>query len=71
MRSGERDQEPEVVDDEAPNPEIEGKVTRVTEYDNHHNMVPGMGVEFTDLGPERRAELERFVQRLRGQLEAL
>jgi type IV pilus assembly protein PilZ len=49
---------------------IEAKVTRVTEYDNHHNMVPGMGVEFTDLGPERRAELERFVQRLRGQLEA-
>jgi uncharacterized protein (TIGR02266 family) len=49
---------------------IEGKVTRVSEYDNHHNMVPGMGVEFTALGPERRAELERFVQRLRGQLEA-
>ena len=49
---------------------IEGKVTRVTEYDNHHNMVPGMGVEFTDLDPERRAELDRFVQRLRGQLEA-
>ncbi len=49
---------------------IEGKVTRVTEYDNHHNMVPGMGVEFTALDPGRRAELETFVQRLRGQLEA-
>jgi type IV pilus assembly protein PilZ len=49
---------------------IEGKVTRVTEYDNHHNLVPGMGVEFTDLAQDRRAELERFVQRLRGQLEA-
>jgi hypothetical protein len=33
-------------------------------------MVPGMGVEFTALDPERRAELESFVQRLRGQLEA-
>jgi uncharacterized protein (TIGR02266 family) len=49
---------------------IEGKVTRVTEYDNHHNLVPGMGVEFMALGSDRRAELERFVQRLRGQLEA-
>jgi uncharacterized protein (TIGR02266 family) len=48
---------------------IEAKVTRVTDYDNHHNMVPGMGVEFTDLTAERRAELDRFVQRLRGQLE--
>jgi uncharacterized protein (TIGR02266 family) len=49
---------------------IEARVTRVTDYNNHHNMVPGMGVEFTDLPTERRAELERFVQRLRGQLEA-
>jgi hypothetical protein len=29
-----------------------------------------MGVEFTQLDAERRAELDRFVQRLRGQLEA-
>jgi uncharacterized protein (TIGR02266 family) len=49
---------------------MDAKVTRVTDYDNHHNMVPGMGVEFTDLTQERRAELERFVQRLKGQLEA-
>jgi type IV pilus assembly protein PilZ len=48
---------------------IDSKVTRVTDYDNHHNMVPGMGVEFTDLTAERRQELDRFVQRLKGQLE--
>jgi type IV pilus assembly protein PilZ len=49
---------------------IDARVTRVSEYDNHHNLLPGMAVEFTALGPERRAELDQFVQRLRGHLEA-
>ena len=48
---------------------LEGRVTRVTEFDNHQNMVPGMGVEFTSVDPARRAELERFVQRLKHDLD--
>jgi uncharacterized protein (TIGR02266 family) len=48
---------------------LEGRVTRVTEFDNHQNMVPGMGVEFTSVDAPRRAELERFVQRLKRDLE--
>lgn len=48
---------------------LEGRVTRVTEFDNHQNMVPGMGVEFTSVDAPRRAELERFVQRLRRELD--
>jgi type IV pilus assembly protein PilZ len=49
--------------------DLDGKVTRVTEFDNHHNMVPGMGIEFTSLDSERRTELEQFVQRLRRDLD--
>jgi uncharacterized protein (TIGR02266 family) len=48
---------------------ITGRVTRVTEYDNRANMVPGMGVEFTDVDEARRLELESFVARLRRELE--
>ncbi|MBK9519715.1 MAG: TIGR02266 family protein [Anaeromyxobacter sp.] len=48
---------------------LEGRVARVTGYDNAQNMVPGMGIEFTDVTPARREELERFVQRLRRELE--
>ena len=48
---------------------LEGRVTRVTAFDNQQNMVPGMGVEFTGVEPARRAELERFVQRLKHDLE--
>jgi uncharacterized protein (TIGR02266 family) len=49
---------------------LDGRVTRVTEFDNHRNMVPGMGIEFTAVDEVRRDELERFVQRLRRDLEA-
>ena len=49
--------------------ELKGKVTRVTEYDNHANMVPGMGIQFTDVDEPRRRELEGFVERLKRQLE--
>lgn len=49
--------------------ELEGRVTRVTEYDNHANMVPGMGVEFTSVDEARRREIDAFVARLRKGLE--
>jgi hypothetical protein len=44
-------------------------VTRVAEFDNHANMVPGMGIEFTGLDDGRRREIDAFVERLRVQLE--
>ncbi len=49
--------------------QLEGRVTRVTEFDNHANMVPGMGVEFLHVDEAKRAEIEAFVERLRVQLE--
>ena len=49
--------------------ELSGRVTRVAEFDNHANMVPGMGIEFQGLDDARRVEIDAFVQRLRGQLE--
>ena len=49
--------------------EMAGRVTRVTQYDNHANMVPGMGIEFTDVDAAKRREIETFVERLRRQLE--
>ena len=49
--------------------QLSGRVTRITEYDNRANMVPGMGVEFTDVDDAQRRELESFVERLRKQLE--
>jgi uncharacterized protein (TIGR02266 family) len=48
---------------------LDGRVTRVTAFDSHQNMVPGMAIEFVDVEPTRRAELERFVQRLKRDLE--
>lgn len=48
---------------------LDGRVTRVTEFDNHANMVPGMGIEFVALEEPQRRELEVFVQRLKHQLE--
>ncbi len=49
--------------------ELQGRVTRVTEYDNHANMVPGMGVEFTSVDEGRRREIDAFVDKLRRDLE--
>ncbi len=49
--------------------ELAGRVTRVTEFDNHANMVPGMGVEFTSVDEARRREIDAFVDRLRRDLE--
>jgi len=49
--------------------ELAGRVTRVAEFDNHANMVPGMGIEFTGIDDARRQEIDSFVERLRVQLE--
>lgn len=49
--------------------QLEGRVTRVTEFDNHANMVPGMGVEFTTVDEAKRREIDKFVARLRRDLE--
>jgi uncharacterized protein (TIGR02266 family) len=48
---------------------LSGRVTRITEYDNRANMVPGMGVEFTEVDEAQRRELEAFVDRLKKQLD--
>ena len=49
--------------------QLGGRVTRVTQFDNKANMVPGMGVEFTDVDEPKRREIEAFVARLRDGLE--
>ena len=51
--------------------ELAGRVTRVAEFDNHANMVPGMGIEFTGIDDARRQEIDSFVERLRGELEGV
>jgi uncharacterized protein (TIGR02266 family) len=48
---------------------LQGRVTRVTEFDNHANMVPGMGVEFTGATDEQQQEIAAFVDRLRKDLD--
>ncbi len=48
---------------------LDGRVTRVTEFDNHANMVPGMGVEFTGVDESKKREIARFVERLRRDLD--
>jgi len=45
--------------------QLEGRVTRITEFDNHANQVPGMAVEFTAVEEPMRQEIEVFVDRLR------
>jgi len=49
--------------------ELAGRVTRVAEFDNHANMLPGMGIEFTGVDDARRREIDTFVERLRTKLE--
>lgn len=46
-----------------------GRVTRVAEFDNASNVVPGMGIEFTHVEPEHRKQIEAFVEQLRVELE--
>lgn len=50
--------------------QLGGRVTRVTEFANHANLVPGMGVEFTEIDDARMREIESFVERLRKDLDA-
>ncbi len=49
--------------------DLTGRVTRVTELDNRSNMVPGMGIEFTDIDEKKRDQIESFVEQLRKALE--
>ena len=48
--------------------DITGRVTRVSEFDNPANQVPGMGIEFIDVDDEKKQRIERFVNRLRSEL---
>jgi type IV pilus assembly protein PilZ len=48
--------------------ELRGRVTRVQEFDNPTNQVPGMGVEFVDVTDELKDRIERFVEQLRREL---
>jgi type IV pilus assembly protein PilZ len=48
--------------------DLTGKVTRVNEFDNRSNQVPGMGIEFVDVDEDKRGRIERFVERLRKEL---
>jgi type IV pilus assembly protein PilZ len=47
-----------------------GRVTRVAEFDNQANVVPGMGIQFTDVDPSKRLQLETLVERLQRDLGA-
>lgn len=48
--------------------DLTGRVTRVNEFDNPSNQVPGMGIEFLDVDDDKRSRIERFVDRLRKEL---
>jgi uncharacterized protein (TIGR02266 family) len=50
--------------------DLVGRVTRVTEFGNEANVMPGMGIEFTDVDAPKREQLEAFVQKLRAELGA-
>jgi uncharacterized protein (TIGR02266 family) len=45
--------------------ELLGRVARVTEFDNAANMVPGMGVQFTNVDDAKKHQIDDFVKRLR------
>jgi uncharacterized protein (TIGR02266 family) len=47
---------------------LSGRVTRVAEFDNQANVVPGMGIQFTDIDPSKREQLEALVKRLKRDL---
>ena len=48
--------------------DLTGRVTRVAEFNNPANQVPGMGIEFVNVDDEKRGRIERFVERLRKEL---
>jgi type IV pilus assembly protein PilZ len=47
---------------------LSGKVTRVVELDRAASIVPGMGIQFTDIDPSRREQIEALVERLQRDL---
>ncbi len=47
---------------------LSGRVTRVAEFDNQSNVVPGMGIQFTDVDPSKRQQIEALVKRLQREL---
>lgn len=48
--------------------DLTGRVTRVQLHDPNSDAMSGMGIEFIDVDEEKRARLERFVERLRAEL---
>lgn len=48
--------------------DLTGKVTRVIDLGNSLNEAPGMGLEFMDVDEDKRARIERFVDKLRTEL---
>src|SRR6478736_3744190 len=48
--------------------DLTGRVTRISEFDNSSNEVPGMGLEFVDIDDDKKGRIERFVDRLRQEL---
>lgn len=47
---------------------LTGKVSRVNEVDSATSSGPGMAIEFLDVDDEKKARIERFVERLRKEL---
>ena len=48
--------------------DLTGRVIRVQPHDPQGEQTSGMGIEFMDVDDEKRARLERFVDRLRAEL---
>jgi len=48
--------------------DLTGRVARVNEFDNPSNQVPGMAIEFMDVDEDKKARIDRFVERLRKEL---
>src|SRR5512137_898570 len=47
---------------------LNGRVTRVVKLESRSRVAPGMGIQFTDLDPSRRQQLEALVERLQRDL---
>lgn len=45
--------------------DLTGRVCRVSEPNNPGNEPPGMGIEFVDIDEDKRARIEKFVEKLR------
>ena len=48
--------------------DLTGKVTRVVDHATAGSEAPGMGLEFMDVDEDKRARIERFVDKLRDEL---